>query len=202
MMKEKKSGVGRVEVKRVLDLMSGGNFVRRLAIEQMMYMSMVGEGDGMYHVFVGDDSRSYVQEFIRLMVNVSGKEGVRYINHDELFEGKYGLSDSVKLVVGSGTVAKKMSGEADVVLKYLVDGEPMYIEPIHMRAEGRTLRFGGVVVQKLAASELDEFIDSMSEGLKRRVSVLEFADVEDKERLDGDEEFIDALKAYLLSRYG
>ena len=196
--------VGRVEVKRVLDLMSGGNFGKRLAMERMLYMSMIGEGDGMYHVIVGDDSRSYVQEFIRLMVNVSGKEGVRYINHDELFEGKYGFSDSDKLVVGSGTVAKSMDEKDERVLKYLVDGEPMYIEPIHMRAEGSRFRFGGLVVQKVAALDLDGFIDSMSEGMKRRVSVIEFEEVEDIERIDfdGEEEFIDALELYLVSRYG
>lgn len=191
-------------VKYLLEVISGNHFMKRRAIEQLLYKVMVGEGDGMYHVMVGDDKGSYVQDFIRLMVNVSGKESVNYLNYNELFTGIHLLRNSDKLVIGSGTVAKTMSEKDDVVLKHLVDGESLYIKPLHPRVDGFTLRFGGVVVQKVDKSSFEEFIGSMSEGLKRRVSMIEFVEVDVKERFnfDGDVEFIEELKLYLMEQYG
>lgn len=191
-------------VKDVLDLMVGGHFGKRMTLEQILYMSMIGKGDCLYYVMVGDDKGSYVQDFIRLMVNVSGQESVNYLNHNELFTGIHLLSNSDKLVIGSGTVAKTMSEKDDVVLKYLVDGESLYIKPLYPRVDSFTLRFGGVVVQKVDKSSFEEFIGSMSESLKRRVSMIEFVEVDVKERFnfDGDVEFIEELKLYLMERYG
>ena len=191
-------------VKDVLDLMVGGHFGKRMTLEQILYMSMIGKGDCLYYVMVGDDKGSYVQDFIRLMVNVSGQESVNYLNHNELFTGIHLLRNSDKLVIGSGTVAKTMSEKDDVVLKYLVDGESLYIKPLYPRVDSFTLRFGGVVVQKVDKSSFEEFIGSMSESLKRRVSMIEFVEVDVKERFnfDGDVEFIEELKLYLMERYG
>ena len=191
-------------VKDVLDLMVGGHFGKRMTLEQILYMSMIGKGDCLYYMMVGDDKGSYVQDFIRLMVNVSGQESVNYLNHNELFTGIHLLSNSDKLVIGSGTVAKTMSEKDDVVLKYLVDGESLYIKPLYPRVDSFTLRFGGVVVQKVDKSSFEEFIGSMSESLKRRVSMIEFVEVDVKERFnfDGDVEFIEELKLYLMERYG
>ena len=191
-------------VKDVLDLMVGGHFGKRMTLEQILYMSMIGKGDCLYYMMVGDDKGSYVQDFIRLMVNVSGQESVNYLNHNELFTGIHLLRNSDKLVIGSGTVAKTMSEKDDVVLKYLVDGESLYIKPLYPRVDSFTLRFGGVVVQKVDKSSFEEFIGSMSESLKRRVSMIEFVEVDVKERFnfDGDVEFIEELKLYLMERYG
>lgn len=191
-------------VKDVLDLMVGGHFGKRMTLEQILYMSMIGKGDCLYYVMVGDDKGSYVQDFIRLMVNVSGQESVNYLNHNELFTGIHLLRNSDKLVIGSGTVAKTMSEKDDVVLKHLVDGESLYIKPLYPRVDSFTLRFGGVVVQKVDKSSFEEFIGSMSESLKRRVSMIEFVEVDVKERFnfDGDVEFIEELKLYLMERYG
>ena len=50
-MRKNKMNFERVE--KMLEILSGNHFMKRRAIEQLLYNAMVGEGDGLYHVLMG-----------------------------------------------------------------------------------------------------------------------------------------------------
>ena len=161
---------------------------------------MVGEGDGMYHVLLGDDNTTYVRDLIRLLIKVGGCGNVRYLDYDELSMGSRSIRDSDKLVIGTSAGWDSITDRDDVVLRHLVDNEPMYIKPVFAKESGRMLNFSGIVVQKGS----DSFIDGLSAGLRRRTIVLQFGyvDMEAKEDFDMNKELIAELKSYLQVRYG
>lgn len=184
-----------VRVEEMIGKMSGGHFMVTRALEQLLYGVMVGEGNGFYHVLVGDDRTTYVQEYMALLCKLSVSPF--YLNYDKMSVGKQLLVDEVRLVIGTGTRAVTMSEADEVVLKYLVDGEPMYVEPMFPYESGHTLSFNGVVAQK----GTEEFLQNLGEGLKRRATVLRFGYVENKEELVIDDELVAELRLYLQARY-
>lgn len=187
-------------VEYLLKVISDNHFMKRLAIEQLLYKVMVGEGDGMYHVLLGDDNTTYVRDFIRLLIKVCGCDNVSYLDYNELSVGSRSIRDSDKLVIGASVGWDSITDRNAAVLKYLVDNEPMYIKPVFAKESGRMLNFNGIVVQKGS----DSFIDGFSAGLRRRTSVLQFSyvDAELKEDFDMDKWLIEELKSYLRVKYG
>lgn len=188
-------------VEKMLEILSGNHFMKRRAIEQLLYNAMVGEGDGLYHVLMGGDVRtSYEWEFIGLLIKVSGRDNVRRLDYDEMLARSRFIRDTDKLVIGLCRKRSDITDRDEAVLKYLVDNEPMYIKPLFPYESGRTLRFGGIVVQRGS----DSFIDSLSAGLRRRVSLLQFGYVAEKDYFDFniDDDMVEELKSYLQVRYG
>ena len=187
-------------VKKMLEILSGNHFMKRRAIEQLLYNVMVGEGDGLYHVLMGDVRASYVWEFIGLLIKVSGRDNVRRLDYDEMLARRRFIRDTDKLVIGLQRKRSDITDRDEVVLKYLVDNEPMQIKSAFTYESGRTLCFGGIVVQRGS----DSFIDSLSAGLRRRVSLLQFGYVAEKDYFDFniDDDMVEELKSYLQVRYG
>ena len=187
-------------VKKMLEILSGNHFMKRRVIEQLLYNAMVGEGDGLYHVLMGDVRTSYVWEFIGLLIKVSGRDNVRRLDYDEMLARRRFIRDTDKLVIGLRMKRSDITDRDEAVLRYLVDNEPMYIKPAFPYESGRTLCFGGIVVQRGS----DSFIDSLSAGLRRRVSLLQFGYVAEKDYFDFniDDDMVEELKSYLQVRYG